>query len=165
MQMITVPGILIANAIGDVFRQKASELYKTNGRFDNLLIKTFKSCFLFSIIPFSVLIIFSVPIFKTFFGDNWALAGKFASILSIMSFVGFFITPIDKAAIVVNKTNFEFWYHVSRFIANVIIIVLAVKMSFSVFAYLYLLVIITVIHHIIDLLFSYKFSFSSATNA
>ena len=164
MQMITVPGILISNAIGDVFRQKASDLYKTTGRFDNLLIKTLKNCFILSIVPFSILIIFSVPIFKVFFGEYWALAGKFASILSIMTFIGFFITPVDKAAIVVNKTNFEFWYHVSRFTANFLIIILAVKLSFTVYTYLYLLVIITIIHHLIDLMFSYKFSLASSAN-
>jgi O-antigen/teichoic acid export membrane protein len=164
MQMITVPGILISNAIGDVFRQKASELYKSNGRFDNLLIKTLKNCFLFSLVPFTILILFSVPIFKVIFGNNWELAGKFASVLSIMTFIGFFISPIDKAAIVVNKTNFEFWYHLSRFIANILIIILAMTMSLSVFTYLYLLVLITVIHHTIDLIFSYRFSLASVNN-
>jgi len=162
MQMITIPGILISNAIGYVFRQKASELYKSSGRFDNLLIQTLKKCFLFSIVPFSILIFFSVPIFKVFFGGNWILAGKFASVLSIMAFIGFFITPIDNAAIVVNKTNFEFWYQMSRFLANILIIISAILFSLPVFTYLYLLVIITVIHYIIDLFFSYKFSLSSA---
>jgi O-antigen/teichoic acid export membrane protein len=164
MQMITVPGILISNAIGDVFRQKASELYKISGRFDNLLIKTLKNCFLISIIPFTVLAIFSVPIFRFFFGESWIIAGKFASALSIMAFIGFFITPIDKAAIVVNKTNFEFWYQISRFAANCIIIIIAVQMSLSVFTYLYLLVIINAIHYFIDLIFSYKFSLASTIN-
>jgi O-antigen/teichoic acid export membrane protein len=165
MQMITVPGILISNAIGDVFRQKASELYKITGRFDGLLIKTMKNCFLFSIIPFLILIIFSAPLFKVFFGEQWTLAGKFASVLSIMAFVGFFITPIDKAAIVVNKTNFEFWYQVSRFIANILIIMLALLLSLPVFTYLYLLVIINAIHYAIDLIYSYKFSLPSKINA
>jgi O-antigen/teichoic acid export membrane protein len=164
MQMIAVPGILISNAIGDVFRQKAAELYKNVGRFDNLLINTLKKCFLFSIIPFSILIVFSVPIFKTFFGENWTLAGKFASILSIMTFIGFFITPIDKAAIVVNKTNFEFWYQVSRFLANISIIIIAILLSLTVFTYLYLLIIVTTVHYLIDLIFSYKFSLSSTIN-
>jgi len=165
MQMITVPGILISNAIGDVFRQKASELYKIKGRFDNLLIKTLKNCFLFSIIPFTILIIFSVPIFKVFFGETWILAGKFASVLSIMAFISFFITPIDKAAIVVNKTSFEFWYQISRFVANCIIIIIAALMSLSVFTYLYLLVIVTAIHYTVELIFSYKFSLASVNIA
>jgi O-antigen/teichoic acid export membrane protein len=164
MQMITVPGILISNAIGDVFRQKASELYKISGRFDNLLIKTLKKCFLVSIIPFTILVIFSVPIFKFFFGENWILAGKFASVLSIMAFIGFFITPVDKAAIVVNRTNFEFWYQISRFAANCIIIIIAVQMALSVFTYLYLLVVINAIHYFVDLLFSYKFSLPSTVD-
>jgi len=164
MQMITVPGIILANAIGDVFRQKASELFKNTGRFDILFLKTLKNCLLFSIVPFLILILFSVPIFKVVFGESWTLAGKFASVLSIMTFIGFFVTPVDKSAIITNKTNFEFWYHVSRFLANFLIIIVASLLSLSVFEYLSLLVIITIIHHSIDLLFSYRFSYLYARN-
>jgi O-antigen/teichoic acid export membrane protein len=162
MQMITVPGIIVANAIGDVYRQKASELFKNYGRFDTLFLKTLKSCLIFSIVPFLILILFSVPIFEFVFGESWTLAGKFASVLSIMTFVGFSVTPVDKSAIIINKTNFEFWYQVSRFSANVLIIIAASILSLSVFEYLYLLVFITIIHHAIDLMFSYKFSYLKA---
>jgi O-antigen/teichoic acid export membrane protein len=158
LQMITVPGILISNAIGDVFRQKASELYRISGRFDQLLLKTLRNCFLISVVPFTILIFFSVPIFKFVFGETWTLAGEFATVLSVMAFIGFFITPIDKAAIVVNKTKYEFWYHTLRFTANSAIILISWKISLSVFYYLYLLVIITIVHYFIDLLYSYKFS-------
>ena len=158
LQMIAVPGLLISNAIGDVFRQRASELYRTSGRFDHLLKKTVKNCLIISIVPFAVLILFSTPIFRVIFGEQWILAGKFASVLSIMAFVSFFITPIDKAAIVVNKTSYEFWYNISRFVANCLIITVSVLMHLPVFTYLYLLVIISIIFYIIDFVYSYKFS-------
>jgi O-antigen/teichoic acid export membrane protein len=165
MQMIMVPGLLISNAIGDVFRQKASELYRTSGRFDRLLIRTLKNSFLISVVPFMVLILFSTPIFKVIFGEQWILAGKFASVLSVMAFIGFIITPVDKAAIVVNKTSFEFWYQISRFVFNCIIVAISVLMSLSVFTYLYLLVVISIFHYIIDLVYSYMFSKEKAQYA
>ena len=158
MQMITVPGLLISNAIGDVFRQKASELFRNTGRFDQLLTKTARNCLLLSIVPFTILILFSMPIFRLVFGEQWILAGKVASVLSVSAFVGFFITPIDKAAIVVNKTNYEFWYHIARFVANCGIIVISEFLDLSMFTYLYLFVIISIIHYLIDFVFSYKYS-------
>lgn len=154
---VGIPGILIARAVGDVFRQRATELYNETGRFNSLVIQTIKNTFFIGLIPFAIIIIFSPTIFE-WYQPTWKNAGVYMSILAVSRFFSFVITPIDKAALVVQNTKYIFYWNLSRFLFNIIICAIVIGYDFTPIHYLWLLMVVDLIHYFIELKFSYKFS-------
>lgn len=156
-RVISLPSSLIANAIGDVFRQRATAEYHKYGEFKNIYIKTLKNTFSISIIPFTLFFFFSPFIFACVFGDVWRRAGEYVQILAISFFFGFIFTPIDKAALIVGAVRYIFWWHFLRLLANVLIVVITVRLNFKINMYLYLFVFINTCFYITEGVAGYKF--------
>ncbi|WP_396591191.1 lipopolysaccharide biosynthesis protein [Allomuricauda sp. R78024] len=95
---------MIGNAIGEVYRQKASENYASFGNCKELFVQTFKRLFLMGIVPFLVLFFFSETMFVFVFGDEWLIAGTMTKYLSFSIFLNFLSTPLSYT-IVFNKSQ------------------------------------------------------------
>lgn len=106
VRMISAPTTLVANAIGDVFRQKISVAYNQRGEFRREFLLTLGSSAALAVIPCSVLAICSPELFSLLFGEEWRPAGEFAQIMSIGAFFRFTFSPLDKCAVVVGATHF-----------------------------------------------------------
>ena len=118
-RVASAPALLIANAVGDVYRQRASILYRENGRFDQLMKKTLVTTFLIAIVPYAIGIVFAPDIFRIILGPSWEQAGIYASIILVGSFFGFITTPVDKAPVIVGAHRFIFLFHFLRFGLNI----------------------------------------------
>lgn len=154
---VGIPGILVARAVGDVFRQRAAELYNEKGKFDSLVKQTLKNTLLIGILPFAIIIIFSPTIFA-WYQPEWETAGVYIAILAVSGFFSFVITPIDKASLVVENTKYIFYWHLSRFLFNVLICVLTIWLTLKPTQYLWMLVGVNILHYFIELAYNYKFS-------
>ena len=95
---------MIGTAIGEVYRQKASESYILNGNCKNLFVQTFKKLFLMGVVPFLVLFFFSETLFAFVFGDDWLIAGTITKYLSFSIFLNFLSSPLSYT-IVFNKSQ------------------------------------------------------------
>jgi O-antigen/teichoic acid export membrane protein len=104
--VITVPGSLIGTALGDVYRQHATETFRSQGRFDRLFIRTATMTFCLALPPLFVLVCFAPTLFAFVFGPHWRPAGDFARILAIAAFVQFVCLPVDKSAIITGRTGY-----------------------------------------------------------
>lgn len=118
-RITSAPALLIANSIGDVYRQRASQLYRESGRFDQLMKKTITATFLIAIIPYAIGIVFAPDIFRIILGPSWEQAGNYASIILVGSFFGFVTTPVDKAPVIVGAHRFIFLFHLLRLVLNI----------------------------------------------
>lgn len=103
-RIVSLPISFIGNAIGEVYRQEASEEYIINGNCKKLYLKTLYKLFYVSIIPFFVLFSFGEFLFGFLFGPNWTEAGKIAEYLSFLIFFQFLSTPMA-FTIVFNKSQ------------------------------------------------------------
>ncbi len=157
-RLVTTPVSIIANAIGDVFRQQATDEFNEKGRFDNIFKSTLKKTFLISIIPFVLIYIFAPDFFAFWLGDQWRIAGEYAQIIIIGKFFSFIFTPVDKASLIRQKKSYILLWNVSRFVANCAIVAIAILFNTSVEIYLWMLVSIRTIHYFIDGVFCYRFS-------
>jgi O-antigen/teichoic acid export membrane protein len=126
----TLPQQLVANAIGDVYRQHATAEYHRSGRFDALMLRTVKTTALIAVVPFALGICLAPWLFERLFGPAWAEAGNFAAIFLIGDFFCFVITPIDKAAVIRQRTGFILACNSAR-VAGKTLIVAYVLMSGS----------------------------------
>ena len=122
-RVMGAPSQLIAGATGEVYRQKASKEYNTNGNCYNLFIKTFKGLFLLAIIPFIVVIAFGPNLFSLVFGFQWSDSGHFARYLSIFFLLRFCISPLSYTLIISNKQNYNFSWQLYLFANTAISII------------------------------------------
>lgn len=94
-KMMSVPVTMIATAIQDVFKEKASYEYNKFGHAKYIYIKTLKKLVVLSIIPTLVIFFFAEKIFVIFFGPEWRVAGQYARILTPMLFFRFISSPLS----------------------------------------------------------------------
>ncbi len=94
-RVVSLPSSLIGNAIGDVFKQKASEALRENGNCRRLFVRTTAVLALVAIVPFVVLLLFAPPLFAMVFGEQWRMAGEISQRLAIVFALGFVVSPVS----------------------------------------------------------------------
>lgn len=90
-----MPLNFIVRAVGDVFRQKASQLYMETGSCRSLLTRTLWGLAAFSVVPFIVLVAWAPSVFAFAFGEEWRTAGQYTRILSVSFWLQFIVNPVS----------------------------------------------------------------------
>lgn len=157
-RMISLPSSLIANAIGDVYRQQASVAYNKNGEFRDLFVSTLTRSFVLAIVPFSILFIIAPDIFSFVFGENWRVAGEYARILIVGAFFQFVYAPVDKGALIVGATRYIFYWHLGRLLGFGIMAAFIFWHHLTVKQVLWFIISINSSLYLIDIWIGYKFS-------
>jgi O-antigen/teichoic acid export membrane protein len=157
-RLISLPTVLVANAIGDVYRQKISVAYNARGEFKREFLTTLKKTTLVAAPPLLVLYFIAPDMFVLFFGETWRIAGEYAQILVIGSFFQFIFTPIDKGAIVVGKSTYIFIWHVLRLFGFALLFIFAGIYSFSIETILWSFVAINSTLYLFDGFMGYNFA-------
>jgi O-antigen/teichoic acid export membrane protein len=112
--LVIIPSSLVANAIGDVYRQRISAAYNERGEFRSIFISTFKKLILLALPPFVIMYFIAPLVFKWVLDSNWSTAGEYAQILVFGAYFQFIFTPIDKGALVVGATRYILAWHFAR---------------------------------------------------
>jgi O-antigen/teichoic acid export membrane protein len=103
LRVISIPTSILSSAIGDIFKQQASEYYVLNKECHTIYLNTLKKLFLLAIVPFSLLFIYSQQIFIFIFGKEWYIAGEYAQLLSPMFFLQFISSPLSAMFYIAEK--------------------------------------------------------------
>lgn len=115
-RVMAAPMSLIANALGDVFRQEASQAYIHQGNCEEIYRKTFKRLLLISILPFAIFFYAAPELFALIFGEKWRIAGEYARILTPMAFLQFITSPISQAAVITGNQRIDLLWQLALFI-------------------------------------------------
>lgn len=157
-RIVYLPSALIANAIGDVYRQRASVQYREQGSFKRLFLMTLFGSAALAIIPVALVFALAPDLFALVFGESWRVAGDYARILLIASFFQFVFTPVDKGALIVGATRYIMVWHVIRLAAFSAAAVLSWKLSLTIEKTLLLFVLANVFVYVLDGIVEYKLS-------
>jgi O-antigen/teichoic acid export membrane protein len=123
-RVIGAPMVLVANAIGEVFRQEASHAYRETGNCRKIYVATFVRLVALSIIPFSILF-FSAPfLFEFIFGDAWRIAGEYAQILIPLYFFQFITSPITHMPLFAEKHLTDFLWQLTLFLLVILVFII-----------------------------------------
>ncbi len=114
-RVMGVPMTFVANAIGEVFRQEASQAYVHTGSCRLIYIKTFKRLFFLALIPFAFFFVAGPSLFAWFFGEPWRVAGEYSRILLPMFFFQFITTPITQLPLFAEKQKIDLFWQISLF--------------------------------------------------
>ncbi len=157
-RMVTLPTTLIANAIGDVYRQRISAAYRERGEFRTIFVSTLKKTIILALLPFSALYFVAPLLYEFVFGVGWRIAGEYAQILVVAAFFQFVFTPIDKNAILVGAARYILIWQAARLFLFMVLYYAASELSIDIKNILWLFVLFNTFLYIIDGVVEYKLS-------
>jgi O-antigen/teichoic acid export membrane protein len=157
-RLVSLPTVLIANAIGDVYRQKIAVAYNERGEFRDILLVTLKRTTIISLPPFIIVFLLAPNLFAFVFGSEWRIAGDYAQILIVASFFQFILTPLDKGALVVSATKYILFWHTLRLLGLLVIATMFHRYKFSEIHFIYCLVFLNITLYILDGAVGYSIS-------
>lgn len=108
--MLKLPLSLFGQSLGQVFFNKSSELVHKKQAVYPLTLKTLRTLFYISIIPFTVLFFFGSDLFGFVFGEKWREAGRIAEILAPALMLNFIVSPISSLSLVLSKQKLMFGF-------------------------------------------------------
>jgi O-antigen/teichoic acid export membrane protein len=141
-RVMGAPMALVAGAIGDVFRQEASQAYIYTGNCHDIYIKTLRRLLILAVPPFTVFFFVAPALFGWFFGEQWRLAGEYARILTPMFFLQFITSPLSSMFMIAEKQRMDLAWQILLFVSTGGSFVVGylfsnVKMSFVLFSVAY----------------------------
>ena len=157
-RLVALPTSLVANAIGNVYRQRISESYNQNGQFRHIFIRTFFSTILVSIVPFSLLYLAVPTLFAIMLGEQWRVAGDYAQILIVSTFFSFITTPLSKGAIIVGAKRYDLAWNTCRFACFASLWLVAYILQLPIEIVLWCYVFANVCLYLVDAAYQYKLS-------
>lgn len=110
------PAGLLANTIGDVYRQRAAVMHNEGRRFDGLLRQVVMLTLVVSLVPFLAVILLVPHYLGAVFGSAWQSGAFTMVVLLIGAMVGFNTTPVDKTAIIVRADRYILGWHSARLV-------------------------------------------------
>lgn len=108
IRLLFAPSALLGAAIGQVFYQKASEVYQNNGNLKKLVKKVLIFLFLISFPAFLTVALWGDDLFAWFLGENYRIAGVYGRYLTPYLFLNFMVAPISQIPLIVNKQKQSF---------------------------------------------------------
>lgn len=157
-RVLAAPLVLITGSIGDVFQQKASELYAEDGQCYRLFISTFRKLFAVSIIPFIILFFTVKSIFILVLGQQWAMSGEYAQILIAFFFFQFNVSHLSRMIIIAEKQHIDLIIQFFLVVAVILSIWIGKKVFNSEKISILLYSVVYIIKYIIEFMVSLNLS-------
>jgi O-antigen/teichoic acid export membrane protein len=101
-----LPTVLLGQAIGQVYYQRACRLHGDGLAFTDLLISTSRNLAKIGAPLFAVIALIAPEAYPIVFGAEWDSAGELARWLCIAAVAGFLSTPLDRTSLIVGA----WWY-------------------------------------------------------
>jgi len=148
---------LVTSSVGDVFRQEASEQFRTKGSCFDVFKKTVKAMFLLGIVPFLLLFIFSPMIIPPLLGEGWSEVGDFIRIFSVMYFIKFIVRPVYSVLYIVRKQDYNAIFQGIHLLSIIVAFVIGFVTK-DLYLCLVSWSVLSSISYVIILFFSYRFA-------
>jgi len=155
--VVSLPMILIGDSISNVFFSEVASIGKSDPQsVRRLSLNLFKKLFLLSLIPLAIFSLFSPPLFSIIFGKKWYEAGKYAVILSFVSFSRLVFVPISRVYTIYNKQKDQLFLDLFRLISLCIIYAVASNLQMGPYVYVTLNSLVIIIQYVIGFLLAQK---------
>ncbi|API92974.1 polysaccharide biosynthesis protein [Virgibacillus pantothenticus] len=121
--VLSLPSLLIGNAVGDVFYPRIAEAEKNGENITILIKKATISLGLIGLVPFGLIILFGPVLFSFVFGSGWDTAGEYARWIALWSLFAFINKPSIKALPVLHAQRFQLFYTIFMLIMRIVALV------------------------------------------
>lgn len=155
---VTAPTQLVAQAVADVFRQRAADLWRRLGRFGELYDRVVGLTAAVGLLPFAIGIVFAPSIFAILFSAEWREAGTIASITLFSGFFYFVNRPAQYAVVIVGAKLYPVVMNLIRLVGEVALAALAMSAVWEFHTYLVAMTALRCGWYCVDLIFTRRFS-------
>lgn len=135
-QSVSLPVALVGSAIGDVFKQRASDALNARGECQRVFWPTFGALAALAIVPFICLYFFGPPLFAFVFGPEWRVSGQYAQIMAWMFLVGFVVSPLSALIVLAGKNKYNLYLQIFLVLATTTAIMVGYQLTGNVFVVL-----------------------------
>jgi teichuronic acid exporter len=109
-----LPSVLLGQAIGQVYYQRACRLHGDGLAFTDLLISTSRNLAKLGVPLYALIALIAPTVYPIVFGTEWDSAGELARWLCIAAVAGFLSTPLDRTSLIVGSWWYLSAWHASR---------------------------------------------------
>jgi O-antigen/teichoic acid export membrane protein len=148
--VICFPSVLLGNAIGNVYYQRASERWAQGFNFADIWRSTAKKLIFMGLPIYGVAIMIMPWLFPIFFGDTWGPAGFYCAILAFSAFFSFITTPMDRACLIVGAWWYAPLWHAARTATTVVVAWVTLIFQWPINSFLTCLVFQQIVLYLID---------------
>ncbi|MGK0254541.1 MAG: O-antigen/teichoic acid export membrane protein [Mariniflexile sp.] len=133
LMVLSLPISLISQTIGQAFYGEIANVGRKNPHQIQKISKDiFKKILLISLLPFIVLSIFGVDLFRLFFGPEWGVAGEYSRIMSLYIVANLASSPLVNILNIYARNSFFLWINLSRFLLLTGVFLASIVFDFSV---------------------------------
>ncbi|MHB9007942.1 MAG: oligosaccharide flippase family protein [Limisphaerales bacterium] len=154
----SLPTLLIAGAVGEVYRQRATVQWQQRGGFRGLMVKTTLWLAAVAIVPYLLAIFLAPSLFPWLLGEKWGQAGHLAGILLIAGLAQFVITPVDKGGLIVQAKAYMAVWHTARFFCECGVLLLTAWQHWGIEQYLWAIVATRILFYAVEWVACYHFA-------
>lgn len=158
-RLVSLPTTLVAEAIGQVYRQQASEEFRAGQGFNHLFVYTLFRTAAIASLPALFLFFYASDLIRIVFGDEWSAAGDITKIIVISSFFQFVITPIDNGALIVGATKYIFFWQLTRLILLITLAIYSAFADITLNMTIWGITSVSILMYLVDALVQYRMSF------
>lgn len=114
-RIVMMPIGIIGNSILEVFRVEASKSIRVRGECSKCFMDNFYALALIALLIYVILQFGGISIFKIFFGEKWAVAGKYAQILAPFAAIRLVAAPLSYLFILRERHRLNFIFQMLFF--------------------------------------------------
>ncbi len=152
-RVLVAPSILIAVAVGEVFRQRAAAAWAAGGEITLLMWRVRLGVAIVAAPPYAILALLGPYIIGLLFGDEWKAAGEISSILALAAYLSIVAGSTDRAALVVGLPIYVASWHAFRLLTELGCAWLLLGHNVSLNEYLWTLVSARSLIYVIELVY------------
>ena len=155
---LALPTILVGNAIGQVFYQRASQMFANGGAFSALLLANVRLLFFIALPAFLFVALTGPFLYPLIFGSQWHVAGETAQIYAVAAAFSFMTVPFDRSGLIVNAWWYGPSWHFGRLVTTLATILLSEMISAPYMTFVWFVAVQSVLLYAIDGCSSYLFA-------
>ena len=155
---LALPTTLVGNAIGQVFYQRASQMFANGGAFSALLLANVRLLFFIALPAFLFVALTGPFLYPLVFGSQWHVAGETAQIYAVAAAFSFMTVPFDRSGLIVNAWWYGPSWHFGRLVTTLATILLSEMISAPYMTFVWFVAVQSVLLYAIDGCSSYLFA-------
>ncbi len=133
LRVISIPSLLIGQAVGQVYYREATSAFQKSGRFDHLTTQVVVLLLLAGSLFGVILWVAGPTLFELVFGEQWRIAGEYARNISYLVVFTFVLAPLSPfASIVAGRQRTAFLLAIVQEVIFVVAFVVGAKITSSV---------------------------------
>ena len=147
---LALPTTLVGNAIGQVFYQRASQLFANGSSFSALLLANSRLLFFIALPAFLFVALTGPFLYPLVFGSQWYVAGETAQIYAVAAAFSFMTVPFDRSGLIVNAWWYGPSWHFGRLVTTLGVVILSEVIVAPYLTFVVLLTIQSLLLYIVD---------------